>query len=123
MIDDFINRKHGRVEVRYELPQLEPILEDTYGVMAYQEQVMRVASELAGFTLGEADLLRKAMGKKNADLMQAQREKFMRGRDGPRHQREEGHARLRPDGAVRRLRLQQVALHDLRATSRTRRPT
>jgi DNA polymerase-3 subunit alpha len=65
MIDDFVNRKHGRVEVKYELEQLRPILDDTYGVMAYQEQVMRVASELAGFTLGEADLLRKAMGKKN----------------------------------------------------------
>ncbi len=82
MIDDFINRKHGRVEVRYELAQLRPILEDTYGVMAYQEQVMRVASELAGFTLGEADLLRKAMGKKNPALMQAQREKFVAGAAG-----------------------------------------
>ena len=82
MIDDFINRKHGRVEVRYELPQLKPILEETYGVMAYQEQVMRVASELAGFSLGEADLLRKAMGKKSADLMKAQRESFMLGATG-----------------------------------------
>jgi DNA polymerase-3 subunit alpha len=82
MIDDFINRKHGRVEVRYELDRLRPILEDTYGVMAYQEQVMRVASDLAGFTLGEADLLRKAMGKKNPALMQAQREKFVAGATG-----------------------------------------
>ncbi|MGE5200130.1 MAG: DNA polymerase III subunit alpha [Rhodospirillaceae bacterium] len=82
MIDDFINRKHGRVEVRYELEKLRPILEDTYGVMAYQEQVMRVASELAGFTLGEADMLRKAMGKKNPALMQAQREKFVAGATG-----------------------------------------
>lgn len=79
MIDDFINRKHGRVDVAYELPQLEPILGETYGVMAYQEQVMRVASELAGFTLGEADTLRKAMGKKSQALMEAQREKFMAG--------------------------------------------
>jgi len=53
MIDDFVNRKHGRVEVQYELDRLRPILEDTYGVMGLQEQVMRVASELAGFTLGE----------------------------------------------------------------------
>ena len=82
MIDDFINRKHGRVEVRYELPQLRPILEDTYGVMAYQEQVMRVASELAGFSLGEADLLRKAMGKKSTALMKEQRENFMTGATG-----------------------------------------
>ena len=76
MIDDFIARKHGRVEIKYELPQLEPILKETYGVMAYQEQVMLVASELAGFSLGEADLLRKAMGKKNQALMEAQREAF-----------------------------------------------
>jgi DNA polymerase-3 subunit alpha len=82
MIDDFINRKHGRVEVKYEVAELKPILEDTYGVMAYQEQVMRVASELAGFTLGEADLLRKAMGKKNPALMQAQRAKFVQGAGG-----------------------------------------
>jgi DNA polymerase-3 subunit alpha len=79
MIDDFLARKHGKVEISYELPQLEPILRDTYGVIAYQEQVMRIASELAGFTLGEADLLRKAMGKKKADVMQAQRQKFLDG--------------------------------------------
>ncbi|MEK6630332.1 MAG: DNA polymerase III subunit alpha, partial [Acidobacteriota bacterium] len=79
MIDDFIARKHGRVEITYELPQLEPILQETYGVMAYQEQVMRVASELGGFSLGEADILRKAMGKKSADLMQAQRTAFVAG--------------------------------------------
>jgi DNA polymerase III subunit alpha len=79
MVDDFINRKHGRVEVKYELPQLEPVLRDTYGVIAYQEQVMRIANEVAGFSLGEADLLRKAMGKKNAEVMQAQRQKFLDG--------------------------------------------
>ncbi len=79
MIDDFIARKHGRVEIKYELPQLEPILKETYGVMAYQEQVMLVASELAGFSLGEADMLRKAMGKKNLALMEAQREAFIKG--------------------------------------------
>ena len=79
MVDDFIARKGGKVEIKYELPQLEPILRDTYGVIAYQEQVMRIASELAGFTLGEADILRKAMGKKKADVMQAQRAKFVQG--------------------------------------------
>ncbi len=79
MVDDFIARKGGKVEITYELPQLEPILRDTYGVIAYQEQVMRIASELAGFTLGEADILRKAMGKKKADVMQAQRAKFVDG--------------------------------------------
>ena len=61
------------------MKELEPILADTYGVIAYQEQVMRIASVLAGFTLGEADLLRKAMGKKKADVMQAQRKKFVEG--------------------------------------------
>jgi DNA polymerase III subunit alpha len=79
MVDDFIARKQGKTEVVYELPQLEPILRETYGVIAYQEQVMRLARELAGFTLGEADILRKAMGKKKADVMQAQRAKFVSG--------------------------------------------
>jgi len=79
MIEDFIARKHGKGKITYELPQREPILADTYGVTAYQEQVMRIASELAGFTLGEADLLRKAMGKKKADVMQSQRQKFLDG--------------------------------------------
>ena len=79
VIDDFIARKHGKVEISYEVPELKPILEDTYGVIAYQEQVMRIASDLAGFTLGEADMLRKAMGKKDASVMQAQRERFIQG--------------------------------------------
>ncbi len=79
VVDDFIARRHGRVEVKYELPQLEPILADTYGVIAYQEQVMRLASDLAGFTMGEADLLRKAMGKKDPAVMQAQRQRFIDG--------------------------------------------
>jgi len=79
MIDDFIDRKRGKVSVRYELPLLKPILEDTLGVIVYQEQVMQIASALAGFTLGEADILRRAMGKKKAEVMQAQREKFIQG--------------------------------------------
>ena len=79
VIDDFIARKHGKVQIAYESPELEPILNDTYGVIAYQEQVMRIASDLAGFTMGEADVLRKAMGKKDASAMQAQRERFVEG--------------------------------------------
>jgi DNA polymerase-3 subunit alpha len=79
MVDDYIARKQGRTEVKYELPQLEPILRETYGVIAYQEQVMRVARELGGFTLGEADILRKAMGKKNPEVMAKQRGKFVDG--------------------------------------------
>ena len=81
MVDDFIARKQGKTEVKYELPQLEPILAETYGVIAYQEQVMRISNVLAGFTLGEADILRKAMGKKNADVMAKMRGKFVDGRE------------------------------------------
>jgi DNA polymerase-3 subunit alpha len=79
VIDDFIKRKHGKVEIKYELPELEPILKDTYGVIAFQEQVMRIGSDLAGFSMGDADVLRKAMGKKSAQVMEAQREKFVSG--------------------------------------------
>src|SRR5712691_9624605 len=78
-VDDWVERKHGRREVKYELPQLEPILADTYGVIAYQEQAMRVAQALAGFTLGQADVLRKAMGKKDPKVMAKQRDAFMAG--------------------------------------------
>ena len=79
MVDDFIARKHGRVKVSYEVKELEPILADTYGVIAYQEQVMRIAQSLAGFTMGQADMLRKAMGKKDPKVMAKQREAFMEG--------------------------------------------
>jgi DNA polymerase-3 subunit alpha len=79
MVDDFIARKQGKTEVVYELPALEPILADTYGVIAYQEQVMRISNVLAGFSLGEADLLRKAMGKKNPEVMAKMRGKFIEG--------------------------------------------
>ena len=79
MVDDFIARKQGKTAVKYELPQLEPILSETYGVIAYQEQVMRISNVLAGFTLGEADLLRKAMGKKQPTVMAALRAKFIQG--------------------------------------------
>ena len=79
VIDTFIDRKDGKEEIEYDTPKLEPILHSTYGVIAYQEQVMRIASDLAGFTMGEADVLRKAMGKKIASVMEAQREKFLTG--------------------------------------------
>src|SRR5207244_11814044 len=69
MVDDWIARKQGRTEVKYDLPQLEAVLSDTYGVIAYQEQVMRISNVVAGFTMGEADVLRKAMGKKNPEVM------------------------------------------------------
>jgi DNA polymerase-3 subunit alpha len=79
MIDDFIKRKHGAKRVEYELPELKAVLEETYGVIVYQEQVMQIANIIAGYSLGEADLLRRAMGKKKAEEMAAQREKFVAG--------------------------------------------
>jgi len=84
MVDDFINRKKGRAEVSYPHAQyqhecLKPALEPTYGIILYQEQVMQIAQEMGGYTLGGADLLRRAMGKKNADEMAKQRELFVQG--------------------------------------------
>ena len=79
MVDDFIERKHGRVEVTYPHPKLEPILKETYGVILYQEQVMRIASDLANYTLGDGDILRRAMGKKIPEVMAEQRTKFLKG--------------------------------------------
>src|SRR5256884_155374 len=79
MIDDFIDRKHGRKKIEYELPELKEILQETLGVIVYQEQVMQIAHRLAGYSLGEADLLRRAMGKKIAEEMAAQRERFVSG--------------------------------------------
>ena len=79
MIDDFVDRKHGRKRVEYELPELKEILEETLGVIVYQEQVMQIANRLAGYSLGEADLLRRAMGKKKAEEMAQQRKRFVDG--------------------------------------------
>jgi len=79
MIDIYINRKQGREKVVYDHPLLEKILEDTYGVIVFQEQVLQIANRLAGYSLGQADLLRKAMGKKVPEIMQAQKEKFIEG--------------------------------------------
>ncbi|HUZ46665.1 MAG TPA: DNA polymerase III subunit alpha [Terriglobia bacterium] len=79
MIDDFIARKTGRKRVTYDLPQLKEFLDETYGVIVYQEQVMQIAAAVAGFSLGEADVLRRAMGKKKHEVMVAMREKFLAG--------------------------------------------
>jgi DNA polymerase-3 subunit alpha len=76
MVDDFINRKHGREPVSYFHPNLKPILHATYGVILYQEQVMQIAQVLAGYSLGGADILRRAMGKKKAEEMAQQRAIF-----------------------------------------------
>ena len=79
LIPKFINRKHGReaIDVAHEL--LQPILSETYGIMVYQEQIMKIAQDLAGYSLGEADLLRRAMGKKKVSEMQKHRDVFVRG--------------------------------------------
>jgi DNA polymerase-3 subunit alpha len=79
LIPDFIQRKHGRSKITYEHPAMEKFTRETYGIMVYQEQIMQIASEMAGFTMGEADILRRAMGKKDRELMAKQREKFIGG--------------------------------------------
>jgi len=79
MVDVFINRRHGREKVTYPDPALEPILKDTYGVIVYQEQVMQISQVLGGYSLGRADLLRRAMGKKKAEVMQKERAGFLEG--------------------------------------------
>ncbi|MCX7723109.1 MAG: DNA polymerase III subunit alpha [Verrucomicrobiae bacterium] len=79
LIPDFINRRHGKVQITYEHPLLEPICRETYGIMVYQEQVMQAAQVLAGYTLGQADILRRAMGKKLPEEMAKQRANFVEG--------------------------------------------
>ena len=93
MIPDFIDRKHGRKRVSYILPAIEPLLKETYGVIVYQEQVMQIANVVAGYSLGEADLLRRAMGKKKPEEMAEQRVRFLEGA------KKRGH----PEGAARKL--------------------
>ncbi len=106
MIDDFIERKHGRRKIEYELPELKEILEETLGVFVYQEQVMQAANKLAGYSLGEADLLRRAMGKKKPEEMAAQRERFVQGATQRGYPAEEDRENFRPDGAVCGIRIQ-----------------
>ncbi len=79
LIPDFIKRKQGKIPITYEVPELEPILKDTYGVIVYQEQVMAIANKVAGFSLGQADILRRAMGKKKPEEMEKLRVKFVDG--------------------------------------------
>jgi DNA polymerase III subunit alpha len=79
LIPDFIKRKQGKVPITYEVPELEPILKDTYGVIVYQEQVMAIANKVAGFSLGQADILRRAMGKKKPEEMEKLRAQFLAG--------------------------------------------
>ncbi len=79
MVKDFVNTKHGRMVAKYPLPQLEPILKETYGVIVYQEQVMKIANVLASYSLGDADMLRRAMGKKKPEVMAKEKGRFMEG--------------------------------------------
>ncbi|MDR2431569.1 MAG: DNA polymerase III subunit alpha [Candidatus Margulisbacteria bacterium] len=79
MVDSFIRRKHGKEKIQYDFAELEPYLSDTYGLIVYQEQVMQIATVIGGFTMSQADTLRKAMGKKKKDIMQKMREDFVRG--------------------------------------------
>jgi DNA polymerase-3 subunit alpha len=79
MVDDFIKRKHGNVPIHFEIPQMEETLRETYGVIVYQEQVMKIAGSLANFSLGDADVLRRAMSKKDPKEMERQKEKFLEG--------------------------------------------
>jgi len=79
MVDDFIERKWGRRAVQYDLPELQELLEETYGVIVYQEQVMQISNRVAGYSLGDADILRRAMGKKKAEEMAQQRDRFVKG--------------------------------------------
>ncbi len=79
MVKQFVDRKHGRAAVEYKHPALEPLLKDTYGTIVYQEQIMQIAQSLAGYSLGQADLLRRAMGKKKAEIMEKEREGFLAG--------------------------------------------
>jgi DNA polymerase-3 subunit alpha len=82
LIPDFIKRKQGKIPISYETPELEPILKDTYGVIVYQEQVMAIANKVAGFSLGQADILRRAMGKKKPEEMEKLRVQFLEGAKG-----------------------------------------
>jgi DNA polymerase III subunit alpha len=84
---EYCERKHGRKPVRYLHPDLEPVLDETYGVIVFQEQILRMAVEIAGYTMGQADLLRKAMGKKKAEVMAAERERFVEGAVASGHDR------------------------------------
>ncbi len=79
MVDEFIKRKHGQIPIKYDHPLLEPILKETYGIIVYQEQIMKIVNALAGFSLGKADMLRRAISKKKEEVLQEQRADFVKG--------------------------------------------
>ena len=104
-IDTFIKAKHGEIEVKYLHPVLEPILEETYGVIVFQDQVFLIAQAFAGYSLGEADVLRKAMGKKVPAIMAQEKGQVHRRGDRQRLLARPGRAGLRAGRALRRVRL------------------
>ena len=112
-IPQFIASKTGKTPITYPDPCLEPILKETYGVIVYQEQVMQVAQRIGGYSLGQADLLRRAMGKKKHDVMIKEKEKFIAGRRQERLQGGRRRSNLRDPDSLRGLRLQQVACRGL----------
>ena len=107
-IPKYIKCKNGEEPIYYPHPLLEPILKDTFGVFTYQEQVMQAAQIMAGYSLGSADLLRRAMGKKKASEMAAQRANFVAGAAKKGRRRPAGEFRVRSDGKIFRLRIQQI---------------
>ncbi len=111
----WMRRKRGEEPVTYMLPELEPILKETYGAILYQDQVMKIASAVAGFTLGEADILRAAMGKKDKVKMAKQREQFLSGAAARGRRRGDSARALRAHRALRRIRFQRGALHLVRS--------
>ena len=102
----FINRKHGKENITYLHPKLEPILKNTYGVGVYQEQMMQIARDLGGYTLPEADTLRKAIGKKIKSLLDEQEAKLINGMTEKRHPRTDRETDMGDVPAVRAVRVQ-----------------
>ena len=115
MVDDFVDCKHGRKPIEKLHPLVDELLEPTYGVIVYQEQVMQIAQRLAGYSLGGADLLRRAMGKKKPEEMAKQKATFVDGALENGVTAEERRAHLRPARVLRGLRLQQEPLGRVRA--------
>ena len=107
MVDDFISRMNGHTRAEYPHPVCESILSETYGVILYQEQVMQISSDLAGFSMAKADTLRKAMGKKKPEVIAKMRESFVQGAAERQVDPQTAGIDLRPDGELCRLRLQQ----------------
>jgi DNA polymerase-3 subunit alpha len=114
MVTDYVDCKHGRKKVVYPHPKLEKVLKETYGVIVYQEQVQEIARILAGYSLGEGDILRRAMGKKVKEVMDEQKVRFMEGSKENQVDPEKGRIYLRPHGQVRGLWLQQVSQRRVR---------